>query len=151
VTHLLSNLVPLFLSDLIPFSRYLRSQSRCVYAEAKNQRQAITLIVILAGLDQAGSSSASEHPVASTASNSNHLRLGHLAPCALFRTDAATSSPGSDYFGGEQSLVLATLHPTTGAGGSAWLGLGLGFRRRIAVGVAAGAAVGLVELVARDS
>jgi hypothetical protein len=47
--------------------------------------------------------------------------------------------------------AAATLHPTTAARGSAWLGLGLGIGHRIAAGVAPSAAVGLVELVASDS
>jgi hypothetical protein len=53
VTHLLSNLVTLFLSDLVPFFWHLHSPSRCVYAEPEdqqqttaNQQQTIALIVI---------------------------------------------------------------------------------------------------------
>jgi hypothetical protein len=48
-----------------------------------------------------------------------------------------------------RSLLLATLHLTADAR-SAWLGLCLDARNGIAGGVAAGAAVGLVELVAAD-
>jgi hypothetical protein len=46
-------------------------------------------------------------------------------------------------------LVLAA--PATSAGDSAWFGFGLGVRGGAAGGVAAGAGVGLVELVAADS